>query len=178
MTKAILLLSLGLALVIAEVLVPSAGMLGIVAGVCIVGSIVWAFTISVQTGMMLLIATVVLLPAVVTIAFKILPHSPLAKKLMARGFSFDEGRGVDLRDQVLLGRSGTVEAPLRPVGTARIDGRRVDVMSRGELVESGTAVRVIEVKGNRVVVARESNESSPPEATSDGFHSGHHPTTP
>ena len=40
-----------------------------------------------------------------------------------------------------------------------IDGRRVDVVSRGELIESGTAVRVLEVRGNRVVVVRDRNDS-------------------
>ena len=43
---------------------------------------------------------------------------------------------------------------LRPAGHATIDGRRVDVVSRGEAIEAGTRIRVIEVAGNRVVVAQ------------------------
>ena len=47
----------------------------------------------------------------------------------------------------------TVESALRPTGIARIDGRRVDVVTRGEQLEPGTRVRVVEVSGNRLVVA-------------------------
>ena len=158
MTKIILLLGLGLALIVAEVLIPSMGVLGIVASLCIVGAVGWSFAISVGTGIQVLIATLVLVPVFVMLAFKLLPHSPIAKRLMATGFSFKDGRGTDRRDEGLVGHVGTVEAPLRPVGTARIDGRRVDVVSRGDMVEAGTVVRVIEVQGNRVVVARHVEE--------------------
>ena len=41
----------------------------------------------------------------------------------------------------------------RPTAGAAFEGRRVDVMSRGEPIEPGSRVRVIEVEGNRVVVA-------------------------
>ena len=40
----------------------------------------------------------------------------------------------------------------RPAGTARIEGRRVDVVTRGEMIESGTWVEVISLSGNRVEV--------------------------
>lgn len=158
MTKIILLLGLGLVLIVAEVLIPSMGVLGTLASLSIIAAVAWSFTISVGAGMQVLVATVLLVPAAIMLAFKLLPHSPLAKRLVARGFSFEDGRGIDRRDEVLMGLVGTVEAPLRPVGTARIDGRRVDVLSRGELIEAGASVRVIEVQGNRVVVARHSEE--------------------
>ena len=158
MTKIILLIGVGLALIVAEVLIPSMGVLGTLASVCLIGAVGWSFTISVGTGLQVMIATFLLVPTVVMLAFKLLPYSPLAKRLMATGFSFEDGRGVDQRDEGLVGRVGTVEAPLRPVGTARIDGRRVDVVSRGDMVEAGTTVRVIEVEGNRVVVTRHVEE--------------------
>ena len=59
---------------------------------------------------------------------------------------------------------GTVEADCRPAGMARLDGRRVDVVTRGEWITAGTPVHVVEVQGNRVVVARltePDKESSP-----------------
>jgi membrane-bound serine protease (ClpP class) len=44
---------------------------------------------------------------------------------------------------------------LRPGGTARIGERRVDVVTRGEFLEPGTPLVVVEIEGNRVVVARQ-----------------------
>ena len=154
MTWAVILLGLGLALIVAELLFPSLGMLGAAAALCIVGAIAVAFVQGTNVGVNFLIATALLVPVCVFVGFKLLPRSPVGKHLVARGFSFEDGAAVDRRDESLLGQDGEVEALLRPTGTARIGGRRVDVMSRGEPIEPGARVRVIEVEGNRVVVAR------------------------
>jgi membrane-bound serine protease (ClpP class) len=82
----------------------------------------------------------------------------MGRKLTARGFSFEDGRAVDRRDADLGDRTGVVESDLRPAGIARIDGRRVDVVSRGEPIEAGARIVVVEVSGNRVIVARDDSE--------------------
>lgn len=56
---------------------------------------------------------------------------------------------IDLRDA-----TGHALTPLRPVGTASLAGQRVDVVTEGDLVEAGEAVRVLRVEGTRVVVRR------------------------
>jgi membrane-bound serine protease (ClpP class) len=165
MTLAILLLGLGLLLIVAEVLFPSFGALGVLATLCIAGSIASAFNESSALGVNFLIATAVLVPTVILVGLKLLPYSPVAKRLVVGGFSFEDGTGVDRQDRELLGAEGVVEAPLRPAGMARLKGRRVDVVTRGEMLEPGTRVRVIEVRGNRVVVARVEQTSEPQEGT-------------
>ena len=40
------------------------------------------------------------------------------------------------------------------LGFADIGGKRVDVVTRGENIEQGAKVRVVEVEGNRVVVEK------------------------
>jgi membrane-bound ClpP family serine protease len=54
----------------------------------------------------------------------------------------------------LLHKQGTSVSELRPAGIAEIEGRRVDVVTRGEMIPAGVAVEVAEVEGNRVVVKR------------------------
>lgn len=54
----------------------------------------------------------------------------------------------------LLGQTGTTSTLLRPAGYATIAGRRVDVVTLGELIEAGVTVEVMAVEGNRVVVRR------------------------
>lgn len=148
------LLGLGLVLVIAEILFPSLGVLSILATVSIVGSIVLAYGQSSAVGHGFFIATAILVPVTIVFGFKILPNSPMAKYLVAEGFSFEEGSVADARDRGLLGKQGEVVATLRPAGIARLDGRRVDVVSRGESIEVGETVHVVDLRGNRVVVAR------------------------
>lgn len=55
-------------------------------------------------------------------------------------------------DARLMGRQGVASSPLHPAGIALIDGVRVDVVSNGEAIDSGEAIVVVRVDGNRVVV--------------------------
>ncbi len=153
-TTIILLFAAGLVPIIAEVFIPSMGLLGLAAALCILGSIGTAFYEDPTTGIQMLAATAVLVPIVMTFGIKLFPSTPMGKALTARGFSFEDGAGIDRRDEGLEGQPGMVEAPLRPAGIARIAGRRVDVVSRGEMIDRGEAVVVVEVSGNRVIVAR------------------------
>lgn len=52
----------------------------------------------------------------------------------------------------LLGKSGRAVSTLRPSGKAEIDGRTYTVETDGFFIESGTAVTVIRVQGNRILV--------------------------
>ena len=68
------------------------------------------------------------------------------------------------RDE-LLGQLGTALTPLRPAGRAQLGERAVDVVTEGGFVERGTAVEVVRVAGNRVVVHKVSESSENIETT-------------
>jgi membrane-bound serine protease (ClpP class) len=153
-TLALVLLGVGLCLIVAEVMFPSFGILGVLATGCILGAVATAFAESTNAGVNFLIATAILVPGTILVGLKLLPYSPVARHLVVEGFSFEDGAGIDRRDRTLLGAEGPVEAPLRPAGIARLAGRRVDVVTRGEAIAVGERVRVIELQGNRVVVTR------------------------
>ena len=53
---------------------------------------------------------------------------------------------------MLLGKSGTAMTPLRPSGTADIDGKILDVTSDGEFIDSKSPIEVIRIEGNKFVV--------------------------
>lgn len=154
MILAILLLGLGLALVIAEVLFPSFGVLSILATLAVVAAVVVAFQQSTEAGINFTIATAVLVPVVIMVGLKLFPRSPMGKHMVAPGLSFESQAATDPRDLELVDVEGVLQADCHPTGVARLDGRRVDVVSRGEPIEQGARVRVLEVRGNRVVVAR------------------------
>lgn len=152
MIGAILLLGLGLAFVIAEVLFPSFGVLSVLATAAIAGACYLAYQESSSAGNTFLGATAVLVPLTIMLGFKLFPKSPIGKHMVVGGLSFDSAAATDDRDLALVDREGEIEAPCHPTGMARIDGRRVDVVSRGGWLEKGQRVRVAEVRGNRVVV--------------------------
>lgn len=157
MTIALLLLVLGLALIVAEVFLPSLGVLSVLATAAIVGALVLAFQEGQRTGVGFLIATSVLVPATILLGFRVFPRTPIGKRMIPGGLSFASQASFDERDLGLPGAEGTLESPCRPAGVARLAERRVDVVTRGEWLESGARVRVLEVQGNRVVVARIEN---------------------
>ena len=54
---------------------------------------------------------------------------------------------VNLELEQLRGRYGKTLSALRPAGVTDFDGRRVDTMSEGTLIEAGQWVRCIDVQG-------------------------------
>jgi len=54
----------------------------------------------------------------------------------------------------LLGRSGITTTPLVPSGLAIIDGELIDVSSEGDMLEADTPIRVVDVRGYRVIVRK------------------------
>ena len=153
MTLAIILLGLGLALIVAEVLFPSFGILSILAAAAIIGSVVSAFQVSETVGYRFLMLNLCLVPVSVLLGFKFFPQKSHRE--------IDGGAGLVLRGRSghgqarprIAGRRGALSAPTAgPPEWARLEGRRVDVVTRGEWIEAGSEVRVVEVSGNRVVV--------------------------
>jgi len=141
----------GAVVLMAEVLLPSGGVLSIIAAGLFVYSIYLAFTsISFDAGVMLIMADIIILPILAVIGLKALGRSPLALKsslLKSDGVvSYDE----KLSD--LVGKEGVAVTNLRPSGTVRIENRRIDVVTRGDFIEKGAAVEVVKVEGSRVVV--------------------------
>jgi len=150
----ILLLAAGILFVFAEIFFVSFGILAVLAAASFIGACVSAFAISTQVGIYFLAAVALLAPAATLLAFHLFPRSPLGRHFVAGGLSFDAPKSFDERDLALGGQTGVAEGPLRPAGIARIGGRRVDVVTRGELIDHGEPVQVLEVSGNRVVVGR------------------------
>lgn len=54
--------------------------------------------------------------------------------------------------QVLIGREGVVQAPLRPMGNVKLDGRTYVVKSEGIYIDPGTPVRVDRIEGPHIIV--------------------------
>ena len=141
----------GVAVVIAEVILPSGGVLSVLAAALFGYSIYGTYTqISAEAGIAMAVADLITVPILVIVGLKLIAKSPAT---LSRTLS--RGEGVVAQDAAageLLGKEGTALSDLRPAGTATIGGRRVDVVSRGEYLGKGAALVVEEVAGNRIVV--------------------------
>jgi membrane-bound ClpP family serine protease len=79
---------------------------------------------------------------------KYFPESPMAKLFVSRKVVGN----INAEKPELLHQIGTTHTPLRPSGTAVINGKRVDVVTEGGMIERGTPIKVVAIEGMRVVV--------------------------
>jgi membrane-bound serine protease (ClpP class) len=54
----------------------------------------------------------------------------------------------------LVGREGVAQTLLRPSGMALLDGKRLDVVAESDMIERGSAIKVVAIDGTRVVVRK------------------------
>jgi len=158
----ILLLALGLALLVCEVFFVSMGILGGLSAVSLITAVFLTFTDYGQFwGFVMLFTVAIAAPLVVHYAFKLLPHTSFGQKMYLSGPDPSQvsGSGADPTIRELLHKRGVAISDLRPAGFATIEGRRVDVVTRGELLDKDTPLKVIQVEGNRVVVARNADST-------------------
>lgn len=153
----LLLAILGLGLLVAEVFFVSFGVIAVLAGLSLISAVFVAFQDSTAFGVIMLVAEAVAAPFVVVGALRVLPHTRLGKNLILAGPQTEGHAGAaDPELRALLHRTGVTVSALRPAGLARIDGRRIDVVTRGEMLDPDCPIQVLDVTGNRVVVGRHS----------------------
>lgn len=151
-----LLLAIGLVVVVAELFVPSAGFLGVVAGILIVSAIVVGFMDGLASGALVLLLTVAALPLLLAFMVNIWPHTPLGKRIL-----IDEIKPEDVlpnsshykkRNDSLIGRVGVAKTKMLPSGIVIIDDEKYDAISQGFAIEEGDAIKVVDVRENRIYV--------------------------
>jgi membrane-bound serine protease (ClpP class) len=161
---AILLLLIGFALVVLEVFIPSGGIIAILSGVALVAALVMAFqesaTTGPMTGFIFAVVTVVAVPSIIGLAFKIWPKTPMGKAFLG-----DLPTEADVLPEesrrVLVGHVGIARTKMLPSGAVEIDGQMIDAVTQGQAIEPGTYVVVAEVRANRVVVRPAGKDQRP-----------------
>ena len=56
------------------------------------------------------------------------------------------------RYQLQVGEIGVADSPLRPAGRVRFGDQYVDVVTEGSFVDQGTHVRILQIRGNHILV--------------------------
>lgn len=162
---------LGLLLIAVEVFViPGFGVAGILGMACIIGSLVFSMANLpsvgfdavnlhvIRTPLVVMAITMVLSVPMFMLLTKLLPETPLFRGLitdpnripMAR--EEDEWRAAPPK---YMGKRGVAVSDLRPGGIVDVAGERLHVMTQGEWIEQGSAVKVVAERGNEIIVVEE-----------------------
>jgi membrane-bound ClpP family serine protease len=148
MAMVVTLILAGMVLLFLETVLP--GMIAGLAGLaCMAAAIFKAYSdFGAATGTWVLLSVCGILVAGACLWLRYFPHSRFARRFTSQRTIGD----IDAAQPELLHRDGTAFTTLRPCGTALIDGRRVDVVTEGGLVERGRQIKVVAIEGMRVVV--------------------------
>ena len=88
--------------------------------------------------------------------------------LLSKGLTLPDVDGAEQhaaaekRRATWVGRRGIALSPLRPSGTAEIDGRRISVVAEGEFIPAKSPIFVRTVDGPRIVVRKAEPSEEPP----------------
>ena len=141
-------------LLVAEIFLPSGGLLTVGALACVAGGITLSFQQSVALGWVGVGVAVVLIPTVLVIAYRIFPRTRFGQSVTLTPSQRSVGDAVPDTAQLkeLLGEIGKVKTPLRPVGICDFSGQRLECVAESGYVETGNDVEVIRVQGTQLTV--------------------------
>jgi membrane-bound serine protease (ClpP class) len=141
-------------LIVAEIFVPSGGLLSVCALACLIGGFALFYNSDIVSGWVGVIVAIVEIPVVLGVCFKLFPNTRFGKTVTLVPPERKEGDAVPDTEQLeeLMGEVGNVITPLRPVGMVDFSGRRVECVAEGGYVETEKMVKVIKVESTQLTV--------------------------
>jgi len=146
----ILLAALAVALIVAELLLPTHGFLAMSGMVCAAASIGICFLVNKWLGLGVCVAAIALGPVIAALFITYWPRTPLGRRVV-----LPPTTTVPLPPPVYIGQVGVARAALRPTGEVEFDAQpgagagplnlpvRVEAVSELGLIAAGTKVRVV-----------------------------------
>ena len=168
---AIIFLGVGLALLVAEVFIPSGGFILVLALSAVGASLYCAWEqwwdTSPQWWWLFLMTVLLAMPTVMGGAFFVLPRTRFGNRVLLEAPTREEVTAFR-RDREhlteMVGQRGVTLTKLSPGGLAQVNGERIHCESPSILVPAGVTVEVIQVRGNRIVVRPVPETDSPGDA--------------
>ncbi len=142
------------ALIVAEVFVPSGGLISICALACLIGGVAIFFQHSTAAGMVGIGIAIAMIPSALIIAYKIFPKTRFGKSVTLTPPERQQGDAVPDTPELknMLGAVGVVTNPLRPVGMCDFSGWRIECVAESGYIEKGKKIKVIKVESTQLTV--------------------------
>ena len=146
---AILLFGIGAALLAAELLLPTHGVLGVLGAGTILAGVVTCYVIDFWLGTGVFLGTVIATPFVGALAMKMWPHTPIGRRVMLPPVN-----GAALPEATIsVGQIGVAVSELRPTGMCEFESSgRIEAISEHGMIDAGRAVKVVAVSNHRPTV--------------------------
>jgi membrane-bound serine protease (ClpP class) len=156
LTLGLFLLGLGFVLLVADLFLTSGVMLVLALGCMLVGLTFLFkhdFENKTNIGFYALASVVVAVPLTIWMMFRI---GPMRRMAHTESTADDTVATMPINQELerLRGRFGKTISSLRPAGVVDFEGRRVDSLTEGMMIEPGQWVRCIDVRAGKVIVRR------------------------
>ena len=150
------------ALIIAEVFVPSGGIISLFALMCVIGGAAIFFRHSSTAGWIGVVIALIMIPSTLIFAYRIFPKTRFGKSVTLTPPERQQGDAIPDTEELkeLLGAMGVVLTPLRPVGMCDFSGQRVECVAEGGYVDREKKVKVINVESTQLTVREIEAEES------------------
>lgn len=145
----VFLIAVGIVAILLEILViPGVGVVGIMGLVSVVFGVVQAYTVY---GSLAGNVTLIVSAFIMILLFVMSLRSNTWKRLMLNN-SIDSKMNTIDETLIKAGSEGISISRLAPSGKARIDGELYEVHSLGEFIDENTALIVVKVNRNKIIV--------------------------
>ena len=146
---ALLLMGIGVVLLIGELLLPTHGLLGLLAGLSVLAGVGVCFFISPLLGLGVLLGVVIASPVLAAGFLWIWPKTPIGRRLVLQQIT-----GKVSPPPICIGQTGVTISELRPWGECEFGDTRVEAMSEHGILPARCTVKVVALTNGHAVVRR------------------------
>lgn len=145
-------------LLVAELFIPSGGILGICAGLCAIGGVILLAMHDGTWGLVAALGLMVLTPVLVAFMLKVWPHTPLGRRIIGVPSEEEvererlEALAAQKQITALVGKQALALTDLRPVGVIDLEGQRRDALAETTYIKAGSQVRIVHADGSQIKV--------------------------
>ena len=151
-----LLFGVGVIMLVAEVFIPSHGILTVVGLGFLIAGIVKTFGYGGRdAGIITVFACMIFVPAFAVVAVKYWHRTPFGRRIAPPNPTLTSADTSVPIDEInsLIGKTGRAISPLRPVGICEFNGRRVSCVAQFGLIDAGAIVEGVGMSGTNLAVA-------------------------
>jgi membrane-bound ClpP family serine protease len=148
-----LLYAIGSVIFVAELFLPSHGLLGIVSVATLSYAVYRTFLISTTFGLISLAALAIFLPVGLIVAVRTWHRTPLGKRISPPNPVLGEEDRLPVEVlKAVIGQRGRAVTLLRPVGICDFNGQRLECKAEQNMIERGVEVEAIGMADRSLVV--------------------------
>ena len=143
----LILFAAGLLLLLAELFLPTQGLVGVLGVISIIGGIAVGFWMNQWIGVALLLGTFIATPFAIMLALSIWPRTPIGKRMVLQPIRSDS-----IALPVAVGEVGVAITALRPSGECEFGAHRIESSAELGPISPGQRVQIVRVEPTRAIV--------------------------